>query len=295
MQFQAQNNHRHNHSSMQQHFRTAMNKSSSRNSNEYPDSPHSPLRYDSPLPSEAGSPPYASPVPYLERLPENSEAIVAVDKQTQCSPSPLRLSVPRDCRNLGVGDRYMQATERTPASGTEGRENGKSAAVTTIPTKSKSNARDMLNKAMLWVRVLEAAMCMSSFAVMAADKSQGWSGDSFDRYREYRFCLSVNVIGFLYSVLQACSWAWHSITGKHMIRHQIRCHIDFTLDQVLSYLLMSASSAAATRVYDWESNWGKDGFTQMASASIALAFLAFLAFAFSSLLSGYNLWNRDFM
>ncbi|KAK4793271.1 hypothetical protein SAY86_023706 [Trapa natans] len=81
----------------------------------------------------------------------------------------------------------MQATERTPASGTEGIEDGKSAAVTTILTKSKSNARDRLNKAMPWVRVLEAAICMSSFAVMAADKTQGWSGDTFDRYREYRY------------------------------------------------------------------------------------------------------------
>lgn len=67
----------------------------------------------------------------------------------------------------------------------------------------------------------------------------------------------------------------------------------FNLLQILSYLLISASSAAATRVDEWVTSWGKDQFTQMASASIALAFLAFLAFAFSSLLSGYNLWTQD--
>ena len=62
-------------------------------------------------------------------------------------------------------------------------------------------------------------------------------------------------------------------------------------NQVLAYLLMSASTAV-TRVDDWVSNWGKDEFTEMASASIAMSFLAFLAFAFSSLISGYNLFNQ---
>ncbi|KAH0659363.1 hypothetical protein KY285_027951 [Solanum tuberosum] len=55
---------------------------------------------------------------------------------------------------------------------------------------------------------------------------------------------------------------------------------------------MSASSSSATRVDDWASNWGKDAFTEMASASIALSFLAFIAFAFSSIISGYSLCNR---
>lgn len=68
----------------------------------------------------------------------------------------------------------------------------------------------------------------------------------------------------------------------------------FLLMQILAYLLISASSAAATRVIDWESNWGKDEFTEMASGSIATSFLAFLAFAISSLISGYNLCTRDF-
>lgn len=38
----------------------------------------------------------------------------------------------------------------------------------------------------LGFRVCEVALCLISFSVMAADKTQGWSGDSFDRYKEYR-------------------------------------------------------------------------------------------------------------
>ena len=63
--------------------------------------------------------------------------------------------------------------------------------------------------------------------------------------------------------------------------------------QILAYLLVSASSSAATRVDDWQSNWGKDEFTEMATASVVMAFLAFIAYAGSSIISGYNLYNRD--
>lgn len=63
-------------------------------------------------------------------------------------------------------------------------------------------------------------------------------------------------------------------------------------DQIVAYLLISASSSAATRVEDWRSNWGKDEFTEKASVSIAMAFLGFVAFAISSLISLYNLHSR---
>lgn len=58
---------------------------------------------------------------------------------------------------------------------------------------------------------------------------------------------------------------------------------------MLAYLLISASSSAAVRVDDWEANWGKDKFPEMARASMALSLVAFTAFALSSLISGYTL------
>ncbi|KAK2994072.1 hypothetical protein RJ640_024336 [Escallonia rubra] len=59
--------------------------------------------------------------------------------------------------------------------------------------------------------------------------------------------------------------------------------------QMLTYLLISASSSGATRIDDWQSNWGKDKFPEMATASVGMSFLAFVAFATSSLISGYAL------
>ncbi|XP_068345602.1 CASP-like protein 4A1 [Pyrus communis] len=147
----------------------------------------------------------------------------------------------------------------------------------------------VVRRALFGLRISGFALCLISFSVMAADKNQGWALDSFYRYKEFRFCLAVNVIGFVYSGLQTYDLTYFFTSGKHVIQHHLRYYLDFLLDQILTYLLMSASSSAAIRVDDWESNWGKDKFPDMARASVALSFLAFVAFASSSLISGYTL------
>ncbi|XP_054807466.1 CASP-like protein 4A3 [Prosopis cineraria] len=143
----------------------------------------------------------------------------------------------------------------------------------------------------LVLRMCEVVLCLVSASIMATDRTQGWAGDSFDRYKEYRYCLSVNVIGCVYSGFQACEKAYQLMSAKNkgIFTPNLRSHFDYLMDQVVAYLLVSASSSAATRVKDWESNWGKDDFTEKASASIAMAFLGFIAFAISSLISFFKL------
>ncbi|XP_009375159.2 CASP-like protein 4A1 [Pyrus x bretschneideri] len=153
----------------------------------------------------------------------------------------------------------------------------------------RSRRESVVRRALFGLRISGFALCLISFSVMAADKNQGWALDSFYRYKEFRFCLAVNVIGFVYSGLQTYDLTYFFTSGKHVIQHHLRYYLDFLLDQILTYLLMSASSSAAIRVDDWESNWGKDKFPEMACASVALSFLAFVAFASSSLISGYTL------
>ena len=46
-----------------------------------------------------------------------------------------------------------------------------------------------------------------------------------------RYCLSVNIIGFAYSALQACDLTCQLATGKHFISHHLRNHFDFFMDQ----------------------------------------------------------------
>ncbi|XP_063936340.1 CASP-like protein 4A1 isoform X2 [Daucus carota subsp. sativus] len=117
----------------------------------------------------------------------------------------------------------------------------------------------VLKKVNFWFRVFGFLFCLISFSIMAADRDKGWTLDSFHRYIEFRYCLTVNVIGFIYSALQGFD---------------------------LAYQLFSSD---ATRVEDWRSNWGKDKFPNMANASVAVSFMAFVSLASSSLISGYTI------
>ncbi|ONK81322.1 uncharacterized protein A4U43_C01F27800 [Asparagus officinalis] len=134
-------------------------------------------------------------------------------------------------------------------------------------------------------------LCLISFSVMAADKNRGWTLDSFDRYNEYRYCLSVNVIGFLYAGFQAFAELHHRVNKRNIITKPLGFYFDFAMDQILAYLLISASSSATSRTDYWVTNWGNDPFPSMISGSVAMSFLAFMAFAVSSLISAYNLFS----
>lgn len=47
-----------------------------------------------------------------------------------------------------------------------------------------------------------------------------------------RYCLSVNVIAFVYAGFQAYDLAYYLAKGKHVIRHHLRRPVDFFMDQV---------------------------------------------------------------
>ncbi|PIM99781.1 hypothetical protein CDL12_27721 [Handroanthus impetiginosus] len=155
----------------------------------------------------------------------------------------------------------------------------------------------MVRKAALGFRVFGFLFCLVSLSVMAADRNKGWALDSFDRYKEFRYSMSVNVIGFVYTGAQAVDSSYNLATGKYIVHHQqkLRYYFDFALDQMIAYLLISASSSAAIRVDDWQLNWGKDKFPDFATASISMSFLAFVALASNSLISGYALCTSKSM
>ncbi|GMI99471.1 CASP-like protein 4A2 [Hibiscus trionum] len=261
------------------------------------ESPHSPFRLHSPLRSDQGDPDNTSNYASLEASPaDNSKALVSIDKSTQFNansspfilPPPPPTTPPQHSLHLTLN---RAVREEGPGAATRTKVSGGAGAVSAVLRRSKVHHKVIM--AALGFRLSEIVLCLISFSVMAADKTQGWSGDSYDRYKEYRYCLSVNVIGFVYAGFQAYDAAHYLMTKTHVVHHHLFLPFAFFLDQVLAYLLISASSAAATRVDDWQSNWGKDEFTEMASASIAMAFLAFGAFAFSSLISSYELWTHE--
>ncbi|KAL8547490.1 hypothetical protein ACS0TY_006999 [Phlomoides rotata] len=231
-------------------------------------------------------------IPSERRVPENLDFQANREPPVAVGVNKLvREEAPAGVKKVGLVGGGLEEGYGGGREDAVGGERRSRAAVSSILKRSERNVA--LKRVALAFRVFEVIACLISFSVMAADKTEGWSGDSFDRYIEYRYSVAVNVIGFVYSGFQAFDLGYYLGTDKHVFVHHLRHHFDFALDQILAYLLMSASSSAATRVDDWISNWGADEFTLMASASIAMSFLAFLAFAFSSLISGYNLCNRD--
>ncbi|KAI3750972.1 hypothetical protein L2E82_21933 [Cichorium intybus] len=111
---------------------------------------------------------------------------------------------------------------------------------------------------------------------------QGWG-----RHRvvfKTRYSMAVNVVGFAYAMLQGFDFAYQLATGNHhKRRHYLRYYFDLAMDQaifdriMLTYLLISSGSSAATRVDDWKSNWGADKFPQLATTSVGLVPIAVIA------------------
>jgi hypothetical protein len=48
----------------------------------------------------------------------------------------------------------------------------------------------------------------------------------------------VNVIGFVYAGFQAYDLSYQLATGKHVIRHHLRQHFNFFMDQVIDLCLI---------------------------------------------------------
>ncbi|TKY50419.1 CASP protein N24 [Spatholobus suberectus] len=156
---------------------------------------------------------------------------------------------------------------------------------------------------LLALRIAAFVFCKIAFSVLAADQEKKvrrvsytntWYGvyayyqTHWYDFREFKYCLSVNVIGFVYSGIQICDLVKYLITKRHTLDPKLRGYINFAMDQALAYLLMSASSSAATAASRWtNSASAADKYVEMAKASVALSFVAFVAFASSSIVSAF--------
>jgi len=157
-----------------------------------------------------------------------------------------------------------------------------------VPEKVR---RAELRRAELGFRVSAAVFCLVALSVMAADTTTGWSGDSFRRYNEYRYVLAASVVAFTYSGFQLVAEVHYIVTRRHIIQAPWRSYFNLAMDQMLAYLLLSASSAALSRNDVWMSRFGGDQFTKLINASASMAFLAFIALGLSSIISAYCVFS----
>lgn len=106
-----------------------------------------------------------------------------------------------------------------------------------------------------------------------------------------RYAIGVNVIVCVYSIAQAGGEIRRLVWPRFIYRSMSSYYVSLFLDQVLAYLLMSASSAAASRNDLWVSRFGQDAFNKKISSAVWLSFLGFLTLAASSLISTANLFS----
>lgn len=171
------------------------------------------------------------------------------------------------------------------------------------PTSIVGRRRDklMMGTANIALRSVALLFSFLSFVIMASnnhylDTTVGilivnllWS---FTDFGEYSYCFSIALIASVYLALQLAKAIYELITERI---YTVFYYVDFFCDQILAYLLMSCASAAAVRTYVLNNQNGgaSNIYTQMAAASVSMAFLTWLFVGVSSVLSGYSLWKRS--
>ncbi|CAL9097219.1 unnamed protein product [Musa acuminata var. zebrina] len=176
-----------------------------------------------------------------------------------------------------------------PAARTDG--GGLSTAPSSRSVLRKSRTDNFLEKGALLLRALACLFSLIALAVLASNKHGDWQ--DFDRYQEYRYLLAIAVLAFIYSMAQILRQVNRSRTGKDFVAAQYSWIVDFAGDQVMAYLLMSASSAAIP-ITNHMREAVINMFTDASAAAISMAFLAFVALALSALISGFKVSKQNY-
>ncbi|XP_074565473.1 CASP-like protein 4B2 [Curcuma longa] len=174
----------------------------------------------------------------------------------------------------------------TPAAG--GADEG-SKVVRSVVRRWKRE--DLLEKAGLVLRALAWVFSLVAVALLASNKQGGWM--NFDRYQEFRYLLSVAAIAMVYSMVQLLRQAHRFATGKDFAPLTYSWTFDFAGDQVVAYLLISASSAAIP-ITDRMRREVVNTFTDISVVAISLTLLSFVALGSCALISGFKIARRSY-
>ncbi|ONK62284.1 uncharacterized protein A4U43_C07F2320 [Asparagus officinalis] len=107
-----------------------------------------------------------------------------------------------------------------------------------------------------------------------------------------RFVLAANAIVALYSLLEMGAAIWEILRGTTPLPEALQLWLDFSHDQVLAYLLLSAEASGtgeARNLRRGDTCAAEDAFCVQAYISVALGFGGFMFLAASALISGYRL------
>ncbi|CAL4992931.1 unnamed protein product [Urochloa decumbens] len=140
------------------------------------------------------------------------------------------------------------------------------------------------------LRAIAAVLSLLAFSIMASARTSGWNDSG--HFETYRYTIGVNVVVCFYSIVQAVAKIRRLVWPSSISRSISSYCCSLFLDQVLAYLLISASSAAASRNHLWVSKLGTDRYNNKINIAVWFSFLGFLALSANALISMANLFSR---
>ncbi|KAK3161388.1 hypothetical protein QOZ80_1BG0076470 [Eleusine coracana subsp. coracana] len=198
-----------------------------------------------------------------------------IDQKEEAATSPLYDGKPR-----------LDQARRPPAAAENG--GGAAAVPPDVAAVARVGERRVTSVAL---RLATAVLSLAAFSVMVSARTTGWAGDSYGRYVQYRYAVGVNVIVCAYSIAQCFGEIRRLVSPRFIFRSMSSYYFSLFLDQVLAYLLMSASSVAASRNDLWVTRFGTDPFNKKINSALWLSFVAFLTLAANALISTANLFS----
>uniref|UniRef100_A0A5B7CEY5 CASP-like protein n=1 Tax=Davidia involucrata TaxID=16924 RepID=A0A5B7CEY5_DAVIN len=165
---------------------------------------------------------------------------------------------------------------------------------------------DLLKRVSLGLRGLGCLSSFLAFIIMVSNKHGTGAGvdqdgevyvlvEDFNKYEEYSYVVAIGIISMVYTGVQAVRQFYELSNGKvqSLSKRSLQL-INFCCDQILAYLLISATSSAIPST-DRLKKFGDSGFPESSAAAISMEFLAFLVLAVSALISGYELSNQSYI
>ncbi|KAJ4906878.1 CASP-like protein 4B1 [Raphanus sativus] len=141
---------------------------------------------------------------------------------------------------------------------------------------------DMIKKASPISRGIALIFSLLAFLIMVCNKHG--PGRNFDEYEEYRYVVAIAITATLYTAWQT----FVHLSKRDFFDRRTSIFVDFSGDQIVAYLLISAASSAIPLTNRFRE--GQDNiFTDSAASAITMAVLAFVSLALSALFSGYKL------
>ncbi|KAG9147941.1 hypothetical protein Leryth_003527 [Lithospermum erythrorhizon] len=152
---------------------------------------------------------------------------------------------------------------------------------------------DVLKKGSLALRVSSFIFSLISFIIMTSNVHGDWQ--NFEKYEEYRYVFAISILSTFYTALQAFFQFNELSSGREFITRHQKLMLDFSGDQVLAYLLLSASSFAVPLTNKMLEEISTNIFTESSTIAISMEFCSFFALATSALFSGFKLSNKSYI